>query len=546
MGSDRVLVGRGLVALLLVSAALLPARGAHPMRAMAARSLYGGTLIATTSADPGDFDPAISYGWADYNLLHNIFNGLLGYAPDSTTLVPDIAARWPAISPDGLTWTFTLRHGVMFQPPVNREVHAADFKYSWERVLNPKTASPAVTFFQHIVGAGAYNAGKAKDVAGIRVLGPYSLQIRLVKPYVPFKYILALTFADVVPHEIADKYPKDFSHHAVGTGAFMLRQWIPSQRMVFVRNPHYFHHGLPYLDKVILNIGVLQSVAILQVQRGQADVPTDELTGLDYLRLRADPRWSSRVFRIPSVAVSYLFMNNEVPPFDNRLVRQAVAMTIDKARVIKVATAGLGKATSGVLPPLMPCYNPHLRGWPHDLARARRLLARAGYPHGFKTTIMAGGTNVTQATEEQVEQRDLARIGIAAQIKVVNSTVFGTLLHTPKAIAMANASWTLDYPDPSDFIDPLLTSAEAVYGGANASYYRNKTVDALASRADQEQDQARRCALYHRIEQIVVDDAPWVPLYTPEHATLVSRRVTRFYMNPIWYEFDFAYYRVGR
>jgi ABC-type transport system substrate-binding protein len=514
-------------------------------RAAAEHSPYGGTLTATTNADFGDFDPAISYAWANYNTLHDVFNGLLGYQPNSLTLTPDIAAGMPAVSANGLVWTFTLRHGVMFQAPVNREVRASDFKYSWERVLNPKTASPGAGFFLDIVGARAYSAGKARDVSGIEVLGPYTLRITLARPYVPFKYVCAMTFAYVVPHEIADKYPKDFSHHAVGTGAFMLSQWIQGQKLVLVKNPHYFHKGLPYLDRVVFNVGVQNSVAILQVQRGQADVPTDELNGLDYLNASSDPRWKGRIFSVPSVATNYMWMDTLVPPFTNRSVRQAIAMAIDKRRIIAVATGGLGKATSGVLPPLMPCYSSNLQGWSYNPTRARQLLAKAGYPQGFSTTILANGSSLSSATVEQVIQRDLAQIGIKADIKLATSSTYTTLISTPKAVQIGQTAWTLDFPDPSDFIDPILTSTAAVQGGSNFAFYRNPTVDALAAQADQDQNAAHRCATYHRIEQTIVGDAPWVPLYTPEHATLVSPSVTHFYMSPLWYEFDFAYYQMA-
>ena len=545
MKAKSTTLARWVVALMLAGMALMPAYGRAVARASTAHGPYGGTLIADTQADIGDLDPAISQNWAAYNLLQDVFNGLLGYKPDSTVLTPDIANGWPVISKDGLTWTFTLKHGVMFQPPVNREVHASDFKYSWERMLNPKTASPGVSFFMDIVGAKEYNAGKAKDVTGIRVLGPYTLQVRLLKPYVPFKYIMASVYAYVVPHEIADKYPKDFSHHAVGTGPFMLGQWIPGQKFVLVRNPHYFHKGLPYLDKVVFNVGVQPSVAVLQVQRGEADVPTDEISGLDYLRVNSNPQWKNRIFRVPTVATQYIFMDTLVPPFNNHLVRQAVAMAIDKERIIKVATAGLGTPTQGILPPLMPCYDPTIHGWPYDPSRARALLAKAGYPHGFSTTILADVTSLSQATTEQIMQHDLAQIGIKADIKTAISSTYDTLVATPKAVAIGQNGWTLDYPDPSDFIDPILTSSAAVQGGANKAFYRNTTVDALAAAADQEFNQAKRCSLYHQAEQIIVNDAPWVPLYTPQHATVVSPRLTRFWMNPIWYEFDFAYYQMS-
>jgi ABC-type transport system substrate-binding protein len=235
-----------------------------------------------------------------------------------------------------------------------------------------------------------------------------------------------------------------------------------------------------------------------------------------------------------------------VRPFNNRRVRQAIAMAINKQRIIAVATGGLGKITGGVLPPGMPCYNPGLRGWPYNPTRARRLLAQAGYPKGFSTSILASATTASQATVEQVIQRDLARIGVKARIKLAMGSTYTTQISTPRAVDIGQTAWTLDFPDPSDFIDPILTSTAAVRGGSNFAFYRNPRVDALAAQATATLNQAKRCALYRRIERIIVEDAPWVPLYPPVHATLASERLTRFYMSPIWYEFDFAFYQVGK
>jgi oligopeptide transport system substrate-binding protein len=275
-------------------------------------------------------------------------------------------------------------------------------------------------------------------------------------------------------------------------------------------------------------------------------VVADDVAGLDYLRLSGDPRWRSRLFKVPTVAIRYLYMDTTTPPFNNRLVRQAVAMAIDKQRITAVTAGELGQVTGGIFPPLMPCYNPHLHTWPYNPARARQLLTQAGYPHGFSTTILAGGTSAAQARPEQVIQRDLARLGIKATIKMAAGSTFGTLETTPKAKGLGQDIWIMDFPDPSDFIDPLLTSVAAQPGGQNYAFYRNPTVDALAAQADRTLNGAQRCGLYHRIEQIIIDDAPWVPLFTPEYATLASPRLTSFYMSPVWYMFDWDHYQVSK
>jgi ABC-type transport system substrate-binding protein len=506
---------------------------------------YGGTLVGTTDGDIETFDPAISWEWANWSTLPNVFEGLLGYKPQSTELVPLLAAEMPIVSEGGAVYTVTLRRGVKFQAPVNREVTADDVKYSWMRVLNPETASPGITFFFDIVGAQEYFQGEAEDVPGIRVLDPYTLQIELVAPKAYFQYIFALTFAMVVPHEIVEQYPQDFSHHAVGTGPFMLKTWVRDQYVEFVRNPDYWREDLPYLDGVTLKVVTQPTVAVQQIQRGEADVFTDPtIPPLDYLQLKSDPRWSKQLFTLPTLRTAYLWMNTAVSPLDNKMVRQAIAMAIDKEKIIAVATGGLAQPTGGIFPPGMPCYDPDLEIWPYDPARAREVLTEAGYPDGFSTTILASQTAVSQATVEQVIQSNLAEIGIKADIRLATGSTYTTLLRS-KENQLGQTSWGADYPDPSIFINPLLTSAAVGEAGSNFAWYSNPTVDELAAQADKTLDESARCDLYHRIEQTIVDDAPWLPLYTTTFVSLISPRVKQFWINPTYAAFDFAYYQIS-
>jgi oligopeptide transport system substrate-binding protein len=506
---------------------------------------YGGTLIATIGGDMETLDPAISYEWTNWSTLPSVFEGLLGYKPQSTEVVPLLAADMPTISEDGAVYTVKLRQGVKFQAPVSREVTADDFKYSWMRVLNPETASPGVTFLYDIVGAQEYSQGKAQDVSGIQVVDPYTIQIELVKPKSYFQDILAMTFTMVVPHEIAEQYPKDFSHHAVGTGPFMLKSWVRDQSVEFVRNPDYWQQGLPYLDGVTMQVVTQPTVAVQQIQRGQADLFTDSaIPPLDYLQLKSDPTWSKQLVSIPALRTAYLWMNTSTEPLNNKHVRQAIAMAIDKKKIIAVATGGMAQPTGGILPPGMPCYDPDLKTIPYDPAQAKQLLAQAGYPDGLSTTIIASATSVSQADVEQVIQSNLADIGIKADIKLASGSTYTTLLRS-KGNQIGQTSWGADYPDPSDFIDPLLTGAAVGTAGSNFAWYDNPEVNKLAAQADTTLDPDARCDLYHKIEQTIIDDAPWLPLYTVILVSLISPRVKQFWINPIYAAFDFAYYQVS-
>jgi oligopeptide transport system substrate-binding protein len=507
---------------------------------------YGGTLIATIGSDMQTFDPAISYEWTNWSTLPNVFEGLIGFKPQSTDLVPLLAADMPTVSEDGLVYTVKLRQGVKFQAPVSREVTSDDFRYSWLRVLNPETASPGVTFLFDIAGAQDYFEGKAQDVSGIKVVDPYTLQIQLAKPTAHFKYILGMTFTMVVPHEIADQYPKDFSHHAVGTGPFMLKDWVQDQSVEFVRNPDYWQEGLPYLDGVTFKVVNQPTVAVQQVQRGEADVFTDpDFPPLSYSQLQSDPTWSKQLVTLPTLRTAYLWMNTSVSPLDNKQVRQAIAMSIDKEKIIKVATGGLAQPTGVVFPPGLPCYDANQPTWPFDPARAKELLAQAGYPDGLSTTIVASQTAVSQATVEQVIQSNLKDIGIQADIQLATGSTYTTLLRS-QANQLGQTSWGADYPDPSDFINPLLTGAAVGPSGSNFAWYNNPQVNDLAAQADTTLDESARCALYHQIEGIVIDDAPWLPLYTVTFVSLISPRVTQFWLNPTYAAFDFAYYQVSQ
>jgi ABC-type transport system substrate-binding protein len=536
-------LARILAALLCAAVVALPVQHA---RAVAGHASSGGTFTVAVSSDPLDFDPAISFQWTDFYMLPDTFNGLMQYLPGTTKLGLDIAASWPTVSKDGRTYTITLRKGVMFQAPVSREVTASDFKYSWERAINPKTASPAVSYLLHIAGAKAYNAGKAKEVTGIKVLGPYTLQVSLEQPYVAFDYLLGEPVTYVVPHEIADKYPvnakngQDFSHHAVGTGPFMLTSWVPNQEIIWKRNPNYSGKG-PYIDEIDLKIISQSTVAQLQLKAGQVDLLADGIAGLDQLRFSRDPQWSKNIDVMNASGLSYLATDTTRPPFSNVLVRQALAMAIDRKRLLAVG-AGVqgGTIYDHIFAPGVPCQDPNLKGWPHDPAAAKALLAKAGYPHGFSTTILANGTSASAAKPELVLQQELAQIGINAQIKMLTGAAFMTAIYSPGGKGISFDGFAIDFPDPSDVVDAEFLTTDAVPGvGPDFSLYKNPQIDTLAAQADSEQDHTKRCALFSKIEDIVHQDAAWIPLYSWRWATIHSSRVKDLYLGPMSFDFDY-------
>ncbi|MGH2410443.1 MAG: ABC transporter substrate-binding protein, partial [Chloroflexota bacterium] len=336
----------------------------------------GGILTQGFQNDLATLDPAIGYDWDNWPAEKMVFDGLLDYN-EGTTIVPRLAASMPTISKDRRTYTFSLRKGVLFQN--GRELTADDVAYSINRVLDPKTKSPGQSFFLGIAGAQAMADGKAAAASGIKVLGRYSIQFTLTQPDTTFLNVMAMNFAYIVPKEVVAKEGANFGHAPVGTGPFMLKQWIPGQKLVFVRNPHYFYEGLPYLDGVTFLIGLAPEVALLRLESGQLDMLDDPIPAADFVSIKNNPKYANDLVRYVQPETTYLTMNTQIAPFNNVKVRQAVNMAIDKTRVVQLS-AGRGVVADQILPPLMPGYDPSFKGYAYDPAAAKKLLAQAGYP----------------------------------------------------------------------------------------------------------------------------------------------------------------------
>ena len=505
--------------------------------------VHGGVLTQGFKDDLATLDPAIGYDWDNWPAEKMVFDGLLDYN-EGTTIVPRIAARMPTIGNGGRTYTFTLRRGVRFQN--GREVTADDVAYTINRVLAPETKSPGQSFFLLIQGAQDVANGKAKTASGIQVLGRYTIRFTLTQPDVTFLNVMAMNFAYIVPKEVVAAEGANFGHKPLGTGPFILKQWIPGQKIVFVRNPHYFLQGVPYLDGVTLLIGLDPEVALLRLQSGELDLLGDPIPGADFVRIRDDPRYKDALVRYVQPETSYLTLNTQMKPFDDVRVRRAINMAIDKQRVVRIRS-GRGVVANQILPPLMPGYDPSYRGYPHDPAQARKLLAEAGYPHGFSTQIYVLNVD-PQPRIAQSFQHDLAAIGIKASVVPLASATLIDQASTPHKTPMVwsgGEAWLQDFPDPSDFYGPILSCASAVRGGWNWAFFCDKKLDVLAAKLKGMTDRAARLAGYRQLYRQVMAQAPWVPvdndvayvMHSPHihgAATDFAHNVHTFFYERLW------------
>jgi oligopeptide transport system substrate-binding protein len=482
-------------------------------------------LRLASNDDVPSLDPAAGYDTASWTYEQAIFDTLVRYGDADVELHPAVATSWEA-SPDGTTFTFHLRNDVRFSN--GRPVTAADFKYGIERVIDPATLSKGMEYYQEIAGAADFAAHRTPHVDGIETPDPYTMIFRLSGPDPIFPHKLAMPFASAVPREVVEKWGEDFSKHVVGSGAFKLREWIGGQRLVLERNPYYWVKGQPHLDAIADQLGVNVELQWLKFESSEIDV-LEAIPPSEFPYVMKTPALRALTLNKSTVTTSYLGMNCQMAPFDDVRVRQAFNYAVNKEKLIEVIN-GRGIVARGVLPPNLPGYDPNVRGYDYDPAKARALLEAAHFPHDFKPALWFRGDQTAEMLAESIQQ-DLALVGVNITLKPV---AWGPLLEAirqPKNVELFYGAWEADFPDPENFLGVLLSRKQ--FGSNNDTFYTNPEVEKLLDQAALMTDMKERYALYDQAQQIIVADAPWVFLDHP--VTYVMRKpwVHDYIMNPM-------------
>jgi ABC-type transport system substrate-binding protein len=474
--------------------------------------------------DVPTLDPAAGYDTASWTFEQMIFDTLVRYSDGGVDLIPQIATSWDE-SPDARVFTFHLRHDARFTN--GRAVTAADFKYEIERVLNPATRSKGMEYFRQITGAAQFQAGHAREVSGIATPDPWTMVFYLDGPDPIFVQKLAMPFAAAVPREAVERWGEDFSSHVIGSGPFKLAQWVGGQRLVLVRNPDYFIKGVPRLDAVVEEIGVSDDLQWLKFEAGEIDI--SRIPSAEFLYVMKTPRLRALTLHIVDIATEYLGMNCRMKPFDDVRVRRAFNYAIDKRKIIALIN-GRGVVADGVLPPGLPGFNPNLKGYPYDPAKARLLLEEAGVRIDFSPTLWMRADRGEMMIGQSIQQ-DLALVGVHVELKPVAWAPLLEAIRQPDTVALVNLGWEADFSDPQNFLEVLLSRKQ--WGGNNDTFYYNPEVDALLAEAAPLTDHKRRYALYNQAEELVVADAPWVFLYNPVAYVIRQPWVNGYVLNPM-------------
>lgn len=482
----------------------------------------GGTLRVASYGGVNTLDPAIAIDEISIAALHPIVDRLVGYAPDSTELVPRLAERW-TISPDGLTYTFALRDATYAD---GTRIVAADFKRSFERTLS-KADSPFGPYLAKIAGAQDVIDGKASSCTGI-VAAERTLTITLTAPNAALLYELAMPFASPLTEAAVTS---DLRTAPLASGPYELARWDQGQQVELVRRPRFYDPARQRIDRIILRENTPRDVQFMMFDRGELDAA--ELSGSDQRWVERQPAWAPH---LKSRALMNAFgsrMNTRVKPFDDRRVRQALNYAVDKQRITKLLM-GTSTPAHGVLAPGAFGRDDGLAPYPHDRQKAIALLAEAGYPNGFSIDYLT-------LPDEQAEklalslQADLAAVGITMTITQVSPATWGTAIGKPSGPTFSIGTWVGDYPDPLSLLDPLFHSRNITDDNStNSSFFTNAEIDGILDAARGEGDRAKRAALYRRAEKILYDEAPWIWGYHQVFNEVVQPYVRDYRPHPVW------------
>ena len=456
-------------------------------------------LVFGRGADSVSLDPGIVTDGESFKVTQNLFETLLNFGEQDTTIHPGLAKEW-VVSDDGLTYTFTLQEGVKFHDGTD---------FNAEAVIKNVNRWKGGTEEDFYYFNSMFKAEGADIITDVKADGDYTVIFTLSRPQAPFLKNLAMSPFGIASPTAFEAAGDKFGDNPVGTGPFKFTEWKRTESITIEKNPDYWQQGLPKLDKVIFLSIPDNSTRLNALITGQIDLadginPSDGKT----VEGNADLQLIER----PSMNIGYLGLTSTRPPFDNKLVRQAVNYAINKQAIVDAFFEGRAQVAANPMPPSISGYNEAIEPYPYDPEKAKALLAEAGYD-GKEIELwampvprpyMPDGAKVAE-----VIQKNLEDVGIKSKIVTFEWATYLDKAKKGEADAFM-LGWTGDNGDADNFIYTLLDKDNI--GSNNYSYYSNDEVHDLLIKAQSETDENVRIDLYKKAQEIIHEDAPWVPL----------------------------------
>ncbi len=507
------------------------------------RTVFNYNEMAGTTS----LDPATANNLEDIWPVNQLFNGLL-QMDDSLKVKPCIAKSW-YISEDGLTYTFTLRNDVFFHDNAcfdngkGRKVIAKDVVFSFNRLYDARTSS-AMSLLTNI------DRSEKTNYKGFSAPNDSTVIIYLKEPFSAFLSVLTMKYFSVVPSEATDMYGQDFRRNPVGTGPFKFKLWEEGTKLVMLKNENYFEfegtQRLPYLDAVTLSFVKDRETAFMELLNGKYDM----LSGADAFNINEvldkngdlQPAYA-RKFNLQKqtfLKTDYLGIlideNMELvkkSPLRIKAIRKAINYAFDREKMVKYFRKNVGyPATAGFIPNGLPSFNDKIvKGYTYDPEKVRQLLMEAGYPEGKDLPEITLHTTDNYLEQTEFIQSQLADNNIKVKVSVDKPSVLRQAVASCE-YNFFKKSWVGDYADEENFMS-LFYSKNFAPMGSNYTHYKNPEFDVLFEKVIREQNREVKNAMYQKMDQMIIDDAPIIPLYYDQVIRLVSKRISGLTTNPM-------------
>lgn len=485
------------------------APAAAPTAAPAPAGASGGSFIFSRGNDSDNLDPVTQDGNVNIWIFMNIYDQLVKVNDAGTEIVPALAEKWE-ISDDNVTYTFHLRPGVTFSD--GTPLKASDVKFSLDRAkTNDKSG-------------WTFSLEAMKEVAAP---DDSTVVITLTEPWAPFLSDLAMFNASVISEAFAKKVGEDgLVEQTMGTGPFMLGEWKKGEYILLKKNPNYWEPGLPLLDEIKITVVPDDNSRILQLQGGEImgmyDVPLNRLA-----ELSANP--DLQVKQFVSTYNNFIALNTREGPLADVKLRQALNYATDQATLIKVVNFGVGEVSNSFMPNGALYWNPDQAGYPFDLEKAKALIAESSSAGGVKISIQVR-SGAESALQLATALKDMwSKIGVDLDIQQLEQAVVTQNYRDNKFEAYATG-WTNDIIDPDELVSYAIIPDN--FQNYHTGWVNDEAVS-LAKKGRTVLDDAERRKIYYRIQEIHMQDAPFVYLYTLPYTDVLAKKVQGFLHHPM-------------
>ncbi len=486
-------------------------------------------------------DPAFARNQANMWAIQSLFDCLVE-VDDSLRIVPSLAKAWD-ISKDGLHYTFHLRNDVFFHENTcflngkGRKMVASDVVYSFNRIIDSVTVnSPGSWIFK----------GRVAKTAPFEAPNDTTFVFNLEKPFRPMLGILTMQYCSIVPKEAIDYYKKDFRKNPVGTGPFRFKKWLENQGLFLMKNDNFWETDaqgthLPYLDGVRVSFMPDRKTAYLEMMRGKLDFMSgiessvvNELLTVDgdmqpkhlgKLQLIKTPYLNTEYF-----GINMDFSNQKTPPLSIKKVRQALNYGFDRTAMLRTLRNSMGKgATSGFTPRGLPSFSDKVQGYDFNPEKARRLLAEAGFKNGAGLPTVKLMTNKDYLDLCTFIARQWEDLGIKTSIDVMETATLREMM-TKGTSPFFRASWIADYPDAESFYTVFYSQNPPP---PNYTRFKNAEFDALYETSLSENDDAKRYAIYQKMDAVLIEEAPVIFLFYDESSRFARANIEGLSRNAL-------------